>query len=57
MTQQKSDAVREQLNLTLALLTPYARSSGAFHDDDDVRQAVVMAAHALERALTLLVPR
>jgi hypothetical protein len=54
MTTQQSDAVREQLNLVLVLLTPYARSSGAFHDADDVREAATLAAHALERALTLL---
>jgi hypothetical protein len=56
MTSQQSDAVREQLRQAVVILRPYAMSSGAFHDVDDLRQAIILAQHALERAQKLLTP-
>ena len=51
-----SDAVREQLRQVVAVLRPYAMSSGAFHNLDDVREAVILSQRALERAEKLLNP-
>ena len=56
MTNHQSDAVREQLREAVVILRPYAMSSGAFHDVDDLRQAIILAQHALERAQKLLTP-
>jgi hypothetical protein len=35
MTNQQSDAVREQLREAVVILRPYAMSSGPFHDPQD----------------------
>jgi hypothetical protein len=51
-----SDAVREQLRQVVAVLRPYAMSSGAFYNLDDVREAVILSQRALERAQKLLNP-
>ena len=56
MTNQQSDAVREQLREAVVILRPYAMSSGAFHDVEDLREAIILAQHALERAQKLLNP-
>ena len=45
MTNQQSDAVREQLREAVV----NAMSSGAFHDAEDLREAIILAQHALER--------
>jgi hypothetical protein len=44
------DQVREKLVEVIELLRPYARSQGLFHDLKDLRLAITLAAHALEKA-------
>jgi hypothetical protein len=44
------DEIREQLQQVVAVIRPYAQSAGAFHDVDDVRSAITLAKHLLERA-------
>jgi hypothetical protein len=54
MTSQQADLIREQLRQAVAILRPYAMSSGVFHDAADVKEAVTLAQMALERAEKLL---
>jgi hypothetical protein len=56
MNNLQSDAVREQLRQAVVILRPYAMSSGPFHDPQDLREAIILAQHALERAQKLLNP-
>jgi len=44
------DEIREQLAQVIEILRPYARSQGLFHDLKDLRLAITLAAHALEKA-------
>jgi hypothetical protein len=54
MTSPEADAIREQLSMVIAILRPYAMSSGAFHDLVDLRVAIESAEVALERARRLV---
>ena len=51
-----ADQIREQLRQVVAVVRPYAMSSGPFNELCDVRAAVNLAMHALERAQRLLNP-
>jgi hypothetical protein len=44
------DDIREQLQQVVAVIRPYAQSAGAFHDLADVKSAITLAIHLLERA-------
>jgi hypothetical protein len=44
------DEIREQLLNALKVLMPYARSQGQFHDLNDLRTAIRLALHYLNRA-------
>jgi hypothetical protein len=44
------DEIREQLQQVVAVIRPYAQSVGPFHDLTDVKSAVTLAKHLLERA-------
>jgi hypothetical protein len=48
------DEIREQLQQVVAVIRPYAQSAGAFHDLHDVRSAIALARHLLERAEDLV---
>lgn len=54
MSSAQSDAIREQLGTVIALLRPYAMSSGTFTNLPDVKEAVILARTALERVERLL---
>jgi hypothetical protein len=45
--------IREQLSQVLSIVQPYARSRGHFNDYTDLRTAIRLAQHALERAQLL----
>jgi hypothetical protein len=45
--------IREQLNQVLAIVQPYARSHGGFVNWNDLREAIRLAMHAMERAQLL----
>ena len=49
----KHDEIREQLQQVVAVVRPYAQSTGPFHDIEDVRSAITLAQHLLERAKEL----
>jgi hypothetical protein len=44
------DQVRDQLRLVVQILAPYARSAGSFTNWNDLRVAIKLAVHKLERA-------
>jgi hypothetical protein len=45
--------IREQLLRAILIARPYAQSRGHFHDYTDLRSAIALALHALERAQLL----
>jgi hypothetical protein len=47
------DDIREQLQQVVAVIRPYAQSVGPYHDIADVRSAITLAQHLLERAQEL----
>jgi hypothetical protein len=47
------DELRAKLLEVIAILQPYARSQGLFHDLADLRMAIGLAAHTLEKADTI----
>lgn len=44
------DEIRTQLQQVVAVIRPYAQSAGPFHDLGDVKSAITLAKHLLERA-------
>jgi hypothetical protein len=48
------DQVRERLLTVITVLQPYARSHGAFVNLPDLRVAIGLAEHALEKAELLV---
>jgi hypothetical protein len=49
----RDDEIRAQLLTVLQVLQPYARSTGQFHNIDDLRAAITLALQYLERAQLL----
>jgi len=47
------DELRTKLLEVIAILQRYARSQGLFHDLKDLRMAITLAVHALEKADTI----
>jgi hypothetical protein len=43
--------IRHQMSVVIQCLRPYAQSHGSFNDWDDLRTALAVASHALERAV------
>jgi hypothetical protein len=50
MSAAVDDEIREQLLNALAILRPYARSHGKFVNLPDLRTAIGLAQHAIDRA-------
>jgi hypothetical protein len=50
---QVENEIREQMGLVIQVLRPYSQSVGLFNDWHDLREALQVAAHALERAQLL----
>jgi hypothetical protein len=46
----RDDEIRSQLLTVLQVLQPYARSTGRFHNVDDLRAAISLASQYLKRA-------
>jgi hypothetical protein len=46
----RDDQIREQLLNVLRVIQPYARSTGSFHNPDDLRSAIKLASQYLKRA-------
>lgn len=44
------DEIREQLQQIVAVLRPYAQSTGPYHDLDDVRSAITLSKMLLAKA-------
>jgi hypothetical protein len=44
------DEVREHLSRVIEILKPHAQSQGLFNDLADLRMAITLAGHALEKA-------
>jgi hypothetical protein len=50
----RDDEIREQLVNVLRVLQPYARSTGQFHNVDDLKTTISLARQFLQRAKLLV---